>query len=48
MLEKVVWRNNKKYKTPDEAKECVSYNILSTYAGEWTPIHIWSLNEEEE
>jgi hypothetical protein len=48
MLEKVVWRNNKKYMTPDEAREWVSYNILASYVGEWTPLHIWSLSEEEE
>ncbi len=48
MMCSIVWRDNKKYITPDEAAEWVDYNILSTYAGEFTPIHIWSINEEEE
>jgi hypothetical protein len=50
MLEKVVWRNNKKYMTSDEAREWVSYNILQSYVGEHTPIHIWTIptSEEEE
>ena len=48
MLESIVWRNNKKHITPDEAKEWVEYNILSSYVGEYTPIHIWTLSEEEE
>lgn len=48
MLESIVWRNNKKYITPDEAKEWVQYNILSSHVGEYTPIHIWTINEEEE
>lgn len=48
MMISIVWRNNKKHITPDEAKEWVEYNILSTYVGENTPIHIWTLNEEEE
>jgi hypothetical protein len=48
MLEKVVWRNNKKYMSPDEAREWVSYNILQSYVGEHTPIHIWTITSEEE
>ena len=48
MLESIVWRNNKKHITPDEAKEWVEYNILSSYVGEYTPIHIWTISEEEE
>ena len=48
MLESIIWRNNKKHITPDEAKEWVEYNILSSYVGEYTPIHIWTLSEEEE
>lgn len=48
MMYKVVWRDNKKHITPDEAREWVDYNILSSYVGEFTPIHIWSINEEEE
>ena len=48
MLESIIWRNNKKHITPDEAKEWVEYNILSSYVGEYTPIHIWTISEEEE
>ena len=48
MMCSIIWRDNKKYITPDEGAEWVDYNILSAHVGEFTPIHIWSINEEEE
>jgi len=30
----------------EEAKEWVDFNILSTYVGEHTPIHIWKFNKK--
>lgn len=48
MMESIMWRDNKKYITPDEAKEWVEFNILNSYVGEETPIHIWRMAESEE
>lgn len=46
LLEKVFYENNEQHMDIDEAKEWVSYNILSTYVGDWTPIHIWTLDND--
>jgi len=46
LLEEVFYKNNEPHVDIDEAKEWVSYNILSTYVGDWTPIHIWTLDNE--
>ena len=48
MMERIMWRDNKKYITFDEASEWVQYNILQAYLGEDTPVHIWVIPEEEE
>ena len=48
MLESIMWRNNKKHITFDEASEWVQYNILQAYLGDETPIHIWVIPDEEE
>lgn len=48
MLESVVWRNHKTHISFDEARDWVAYNILSTYVGDFTPIHVYALNDEEE
>ena len=48
MMESIMWRDNKKYITFEEASEWVQYNILQAYLGEDTPVHIWVIPEEEE
>lgn len=48
MMVSIVWKNNQKHITSDEAREWVDFNILSTYVGEHTPINIWMFNEDEE
>jgi len=46
LLEETVYKNNEHHMDIDEAKEWIAYNILSTYVGEWTPIHIWTLDND--
>ena len=48
MMERIMWRDNKKHITFEEASEWVQYNILQAYLGENTPVHIWVIPEEEE
>ena len=48
MMERIMWRDNKKHITFEEASEWVQYNILQAYLGEDTPVHIWVIPEEEE
>ena len=48
MMESIMWRDNKKYITFEEASEWVQYNILQAYLGDETPIHIWVMPTEEE
>jgi hypothetical protein len=48
MMCSIIWRDNKNHITPEEAAEWVDYNILSAHVGEYTPIHIWTINNEEE
>ena len=49
MMERIMWRDNKKHITFEEASDWVHYNILQAYVGDETPSHIWVLpNQEEE
>ena len=46
MMISLVWKLNEDYMDIEEAKEWVDFNILSTYVGEHTPIHIWKFNKK--
>jgi|TARA_R110000796_G_scaffold25883_2_gene72468 hypothetical protein len=46
-MECIVYDENKDNITFEEAVEWVDFNILSTYLGEYTPIHIWIIPTPE-
>lgn len=38
-----IHKQNKEYMDYDEAIEWVEFNIINSYVGEYTPLHIWGM-----